>query len=57
VLTGAQLREADASGADFRGARLDGVSAPGLDLNAARIDADARPLLAGAKNLARALAE
>jgi len=54
---GASLVNALCGGADFRGASVEHANFDGADLTSARIDAAKRDAFAGAKNLARALAE
>ncbi|MGH6864497.1 MAG: pentapeptide repeat-containing protein, partial [Methylocella sp.] len=56
-LKGASLAEAEAGGADFRGAILDHTNFSGTDMTSARIDAAQDKAFAGAKNLERAFRE
>jgi uncharacterized protein YjbI with pentapeptide repeats len=56
-LKNASLAEAEAGGADFRGAILDHTNFNGTDLTSARIDAVQEKAFAGAKNLERAFKE
>jgi uncharacterized protein YjbI with pentapeptide repeats len=51
------LREADASGADLRGALLRDADTSGLDVDSARIDSASVPYLAKATHLDRASKE
>ncbi len=56
-MKGASLAEAEAGGADFRGAIFGQTNLTGTDVASARIDAAQEKDFAGAKNLERAFRE